>query len=162
MSGCLQVLQKMCAVNKRRLARPIKLIPHCSHRVPDSSHPPPQAAAASSSNSPQGADMSWQHARGHHSLHRSHTLASAAGERPSSSSSSSSNRPPSRSLAAAGRRDSQQGTQQQWRQQQRHCCRSSFTAAKLLVQLPLRRRFLPLLVAWLGLCGGWYSTVGRP
>jgi hypothetical protein len=33
------------------------------------------------------------------------------------------------------------------------------SAAKLLLQQPLRRRFLPLLVAWLGLCGGWYSTV---
>lgn len=31
--------------------------------------------------------------------------------------------------------------------------------AKQLVQPPLKSRLMPLLVAWIGLCGGWYSTV---
>jgi hypothetical protein len=34
----------------------------------------------------------------------------------------------------------------------------SAATAKQLVKAPLRFRFGPLLIAWLGICGGWYST----
>lgn len=142
-------------------------------------------------SSAQQADMGWQHAHGHHSQQHHaaaiHELeapqrhrggghggssSSSGGVRASSSSggagggrghssSSSSQRGSGRGrgVSGAGRQHQQE---QQWKQQQRQCCKSSFAATRMLLQPPLRRRFLPLLVAWLGLCGGWYSTVRVP
>jgi hypothetical protein len=118
-------------------------------------------ATESSSSSSQCPEMFWQHAQGHHSQHhRASNPSSSNGPDPTAS------HPTLRSSSAAnagvhgdGEQGWQQQQQQDWRRQQRQCCRSSWSTAKLLLQQPLRRRFLPLLVAWLGLCGGWYSTV---
>eukprot|EP00883_Tetradesmus_obliquus_P001403 jgi/Sobl393_1/11479/SZX61996.1 len=44
-------------------------------------------------------------------------------------------------------------------QHARGALRTSGDTAMQLLRAPLRARFLPLLVAWIGMCGGWYSTV---
>lgn len=169
-----QVLLRMSAINKNSRTRTIRLLPHKSHHLPLA--PAAGSIDDSSSSSNNGHDrdsMAWQHAHGHLSQHQSNPVVnhqSNLGEagrvyrlRPSSASSSQPAGPQPAAAAAAGgstrRRGSSQQGQPDWKQQQRQCCRSSFSTAKLLLQQPLRRRFLPLLVAWLGLCGGWYSTV---
>jgi hypothetical protein len=115
--------------------------------------------------------MAWQHAHGHHSQQQSNISVdrSNASMYRVRGGSSGGGLSPTEHLHEAAAGVSQRGgsgagqssgvSLQQLRQQQQRCCKSSFTAAKLLFQQPLRRRFLPLLVAWLGLCGGWYSTV---
>jgi hypothetical protein len=116
--------------------------------------------------------MAWQHAHGHHSqqqsninVDRSNASMYRVRGRSSSGGNLSQTELQNEAAAGVGQRGGSVAGQasgvslQQLRQQQRRCCKSSFTAAKLLFQPPLRRRFLPLLVAWLGLCGGWYSTV---
>jgi hypothetical protein len=158
----------MAAVNGRRLARPIRLLPHESHHLlphaPDAPVCAPASPAATAhaaaaagvegagrSSSARELEMSWHHARGHHS--QASSVAAARRSRGSGSRAGSfAGQPP-----AAGRASSSSGSRQQ--QRQRHCFRSSLAAARMLLTPPLRQRFLPLMVAWLGLCGGWYSTV---
>lgn len=179
-SVLFQVLQRMSAINWGAPGRRIKLIPHKSHHLLQPTPHRHSAQTASHISSDQGPDIAWQHAHGHHSQQQSNvsvdrywsTLLNAANAsvyrvRGGSSSGGNFSQTELQSEAAAG--VSQCGgsgagqpsgvSLQQLRQQQRRCCKSSFMAAKLLFQQPLRRRFLPLLVAWLGLCGGWYSTV---
>lgn len=154
-----QVLQRMSAINGSHPAHRIKLISHQSHHLATPLHT--QHAATDNSSSGQGPDMSWQHAHGTHSQHHRISNASSSGNRPDSGGLQPTVRSNGASVGGQGsrRQDRQQQQQQDWKRQQRQCCRSSWSTARLLLQQPLRRRFLPLLVAWLGLCGGWYSTV---
>jgi hypothetical protein len=164
---CLQVLQRMSAINKNSRSRPIRLLPHKSHHLPLVAPAADSNGDSSNSSSGHSRDsMAWQHAHGHLSQHQSNTpvdqqsnLGEAGGVHRLRASSASSRQPTGLQSAAGGSGRHRRPSQQGWKQQHRQCCRSSFNAAKLLLQQPLRRRFLPLLVAWLGLCGGWYSTV---
>lgn len=36
---------------------------------------------------------------------------------------------------------------------------AAVASARQLTQPPLQSRLVPLLIAWIGMCGGWYSTV---
>jgi hypothetical protein len=134
------------------------------------------ASSSSSGASGHAVDMSWHHARGHYSqpsgacnddnsLLVAQSVSQTAQYRPQryrggAGYAAAATADDEDAVGSAGGRGSGQQEHARVKQQQRQrCCRSGWATAALLLQPPLRQRFLPLLVAWLGLCGGWYSTV---